>query len=68
MTTQEALQAAWTATRDYVAAAARDALDDDELDWLEFVQIRAARHALECGWSRQELKAVLIDAVEEAEL
>ena len=65
MTQQDALEAVRQATTDYVAAVETEALDDEDMDWLEWLQLRASRHALDAGCPAAAIKAVLIEAVEE---
>ncbi len=67
MTQQEALEAVRQATTDYVAAVETETFDDEEMDWLEWLQRRAARRALDVGCPVDAIKAALIEGVEEVQ-
>lgn len=67
MTQQEALEAVRQATTDYMAAAVTEEFDEEDLDWLEWRQLRASRRALDLGCPVAAIKATLIEAVEEVQ-
>lgn len=67
MTHQEALEAVRTTTRDYLAAVKADALDDDELDWLDWLRMRSVKRARDMGLDYPAVKAAIMEGLVEVE-
>jgi hypothetical protein len=65
MTTQEALSAVRTATHDYLTAVATNALDEEELDWLDWLRVRSVERAREAGIEYQAVKMTIVEGMME---
>jgi hypothetical protein len=66
MTTQEALSAVRTATHDYLAAVQTNALDKDEVEWLDWLRMRSVERAREIGLEYPAVKMAILEGILEA--
>jgi hypothetical protein len=65
MTTREALSAVRTTTHDYLTAVQTDVLDSDEVEWLDWLRMRAVEQARDAGADYPAVKAAIVEAIVE---
>lgn len=65
MTRQEALAAVRQTTVDLLTAVQAEVLDDEELDWLNWLRMRSVEQARALGVEHRVLKAAIVKAIVE---
>jgi hypothetical protein len=63
MTTREALSAVRTTTHDYLTAVQTDVLDRDEVEWLDWLRMRAVERARAAGIEYPAVKAAILEGI-----